>query len=201
MNTEYINNNTVYLQGIVDGSPAFSHKVLDEEFYTFNLKVARLSAEKDIIPVIISSRLIQNLGEGDKVALHGQFRSFNKLENGKSKLILSVFCKELCGWDEEANSNSIELNGYICKPPIFRNTPLSREICDLLIAVNRNYNKSDYIPCIAWGRNAQFVSKLQVGTKIKLIGRIQSREYKKQVEGQEPVSKLAYEVSVSNLSI
>lgn len=192
-------NNSVFLQGKVVSEPVFDHDFYDEKFYTFSLSVDRLSEEKDIIPITISEHLIQQIKVGNALALRGQFRSHNKIENGKSKLILFVFCKEICELDSTANSNVIELDGFICKPPIFRNTPLSRQICDVLLAVNRNYNKSDYIPCIAWGRNAQFVSKLPIGTHLKLVGRIQSREYKKQIEGQD-VTKLAYEVSVSNVT-
>ncbi len=194
-------NNSVFLQGTVASEPVYDHDSYDEKFYNFNLSVSRLSEEKDLIPITISEHLLPRIKLGDKLALRGQFRSHNKLEDNRSKLILSVFCKEICELDSKENSNVINLDGYICKPPIFRNTPLAREICDLLLAVNRNYNKSDYIPCIAWGRNAQFVSKLPTGSRLKLTGRIQSREYKKQIEGQEPISKLAYEVSISNVAL
>ncbi len=203
MNFEYLNNNNVvFLQGVVENNPVFSHAVMDENFYTFNLRVNRLSGNDDILPITISAKLMENIKEGNKLALRGQFRSFNKIIDGKSKLILSIFLREICPWDDEANSNTIELNGYICKAPIYRNTPLSREICDLLLAVNRNYNKSDYIPCIAWGRNAQFVNTMQVGTKIKVVGRVQSRTYNKKIEGSdEVINKVAYEVSISNLAV
>ena len=134
------------------------------------------------------------------MALKGQFRSFNKVENEKRKLILSVFVKEVCEWDNDANPNVIELNGFVCKPVIYRTTPFSREICDVLLAVNRNFNKSDYIPCIAWGNNAQMVSQMGVPTNLKIIGRIQSREYVKTIqEGLNPIIKTAYEVSISKL--
>ncbi len=200
MTDDYIINNYVYLQGEVLDSPAFSHTVYEEDFYTFNMRVPRLSGNDDILPVMISAKLCP-IEKGSKLALRGQFRSFNKIIEGKSRLILSVFCKEICEWDDDANPNVIELNGYICKPPIFRSTPLSREICDLLLAVNRNYNKSDYIPCIAWGRNAQFVNSMRVGSKLRVIGRIQSREYNKRLEGSNDiVNKVAYEVSISNLA-
>ena len=201
--TEYnINNNSVFLQGEVLDEPVYSHTVMDEDFYSFNLKVLRLSGNDDVLPITISEYLLQNVEVGKKIAVHGQFRSFNKLVDGKSRLILSVFCREVGEFEGEADANVIELNGYICKPPIFRNTPLSREICDLLLAVNRNYNKSDYIPCIAWGRNAQFVNSLQVGARIKLSGRIQSRPYVKKLEGSEQtVNKIAYEVSIGTLTV
>ena len=202
MNHELLNNNKVYLQGIVSSLPEFNHSVMGEDFYTFNLNVSRLSGKDDILPIIISGKmLVHPLSLGEKFAMRGQFRSFNKLVDGKSKLILSVFCRERCLWDDEANSNVIELNGYICKSPIYRVTPFNREICDLLLAVNRNYDKSDYIPCIAWGRDAQYVGEMTVGTKIHLLGRIQSREYTKHIEGEnEPIQKMAYEVSVAKLT-
>lgn len=194
--------NKVYLQGIVDSEPEYNHSVKDEDFYSFDLRVPRLSGQNDIIPITISKRQLDfyNITKGNNLALKGQFRSFNKLENEKRRLILSVFVKEVCNWDENANCNVVELDGYICKPVIYRTTPFSREICDVLLAVNRNFNKSDYIPCIAWGSNAQMVSRLEVPTRLKITGRIQSREYNKRVEGLEvPITKVAYEVSISRL--
>ena len=194
--------NKVFLQGIIDTDLEFNHMVKEDEFYSFNLKVIRLSGQYDIIPVIVSKRLMEenNLTKDKKIAIRGQFRSFNKLENEKRRLILSVFVKELCEYDENLNPNIIELDGYICKPVVYRTTPFSREICDILLAVNRNFNKSDYIPCIAWGSNAQQVSNYDVPTKLKIIGRIQSREYIKHFEGViEPVTKIAYEVSIAKL--
>ena len=201
MNNE-ITNNKVFLQGLVLNLPELNHKVKDEEFFSFNLGVARLSGQQDIIPIIISQKLIDiyNIKKGDYLAVKGQFRSFNKIENDRRRLILSVFVKEVCEWDENANPNIIELNGFVCKPVIYRTTPFSREICDVLLAVNRNFNKSDYIPCIAWGNNAQIVSQMNVPTNLKIVGRIQSREYLKTlVEGENPVTKTAYEVSISKL--
>ena len=195
--------NKVYLQGIVNNEPEFNHSVKDEEFYNFDLKIARLSGQNDIIPVTISKHLMEyyNIKQGEKIALKGQFRSFNKMENDKRKLILFVFAKEICEWDNQANPNYIELEGYICRPVIYRKTPFSREICDVLLAVNRSFNKSDYIPCIAWGNNAQIISGLDVPAKIKISGRIQSREYNKKVEGIEiPITKIAYEVSISKFA-
>ena len=204
MNEEYLDDNKVLLQGEVETDPVFSHILNDEEFYQFNLKVKRLSEVEDIIPISISSKLkdVYGIKKGDKIAIKGQFRSYNKMEEGKSKLLLRVFCKNVMNFDVEQNSNSIELNGYICKKPIYRITPFSREICDVLIAVNRNFGKSDYIPCIAWGRNAQLVNSLPVGSKIGLVGRIQSREYTKKIEGtDETINKIAYEVSASNINV
>lgn len=201
MNSE-IANNKVFLQGIVDTEPKLNHSVKDEEFYGFDLRVARLSGQNDIIPIVIPKRLVEfyDIKQGDGVALRGQFRSFNKIENEKRKLILSVFVKEICEWDESANPNVIELNGFVCKPVIFRTTPFAREICDVLLAVNRKFNKSDYIPCIAWGNNAQIVSQMNVPANLKIVGRIQSREYTKvENENEMPATRVAYEVSISKL--
>ncbi len=196
------NNNNVYLQGVVDDEPTYNHSCLDEDFYSFNLRVKRLSGNDDVLPITISHKLLENIKPGETIALRGQFRSFNKAVDGKSRLILTIFCRELCPCEDDVNTNMIELNGFVCKSPTYRSTPLSREICDLLIAVNRNYNKSDYIPCIAWGRNAQFINSAPVGTKIHLTGRIQSREYYKKIDGtDETITKTAYEVSISNLAI
>ena len=200
MNSE-IANNKVYLQGIVETVPELNHTVKEDEFYGFNLMVSRLSGHNDIIPVIIAKNLLDvfNIKKGDYLAVRGQFRSFNKVENEKRKLILSVFVKEVCEWDENANPNVIELNGFVCKPVIYRTTPFSREICDVLLAVNRKFNKSDYIPCIAWGNNAQIVSQMSVPTNLKIVGRIQSREYNKMSDGNTSITKTAYEVSISKL--
>lgn len=199
MNSDIINNK-VYLQGVVENDPVFNHQVKDEEFYGFNLSVARLSGQNDVIPIIIPKNLMRvyEVKKGSLIAIRGQFRSFNKIENDKRKLILSVFVKEVCSWDENANPNIVELNGFVCKPVIYRTTPFSREICDVLLAVNRNFNKSDYIPCIAWGNNAQLVSRMSVPTNLKIIGRIQSREYNKML-ANEMITKTAYEVSISKL--
>ncbi len=199
MNIE-MDNNKVYLQGEVENTPEFNHAVKDEEFYSFNLRVPRLSGQTDVLPVIVSKRFVEmyDIKAGKKLGVHGQFRSHNQIDEDKRKLILAVFAKEIVDWDEGANSNVIELCGYICKPSIYRITPFSREICDVLLAVNRNYNKSDYVPCIAWGANAQFVSRLTVATPLKILGRIQSREYNK-VIGDETITKTAYEVSISKI--
>ena len=192
--------NKVYLQGVVNSKPELNHKVKDEEFFGFDMKIDRLSGQSDLIPVIISKQLLDfyNVKEGDSLGVRGQFRSYNKLDGEKRKLILSVFAKEICQSEEDVLSNMIELEGYICKPVIYRTTPFSREICDILLAVNRNFNKSDYIPCIAWGANAQMASMLNVPTKVHLIGRIQSREYTKKINDSD-VTKTAYEVSISKL--
>lgn len=202
MNHELLENNKVYLQGVVTDEPIYSHEVLNEGFYNLNLSIPRLSGQSDIIPVTISERLLKsaNINVGDTIALKGQFRSYNKIEDNKSKLVLTVFVRELCEVDINSNPNIIEIYGYICKSPIYRTTPFNREITDVLVAVNRSYNKSDYIPCITWGRNARFVGELPVGTKLEMVGRIQSREYVKKIEGAEPINKTAYEISVSKVT-
>jgi len=202
MNNNFEKNNIAHITGRVVEEPKFSHVILGEGFYDLKLSVPRLSEQFDTIPVTVSERLLNNIKEGDELSINGQFRSYNKLEDGKSKLILTLFAKELLPQDqEEENSNIINITGYICKEPIYRTTPFGREICDCLIAVNRAYNKSDYIPCIAWGRNARFVNNLGVGEKISLTGRIQSREYQKKISEDNTVTKTAYEISISSISL
>ena len=162
----------------------------------------RLSGQADVLPITLSERLIQGamLGKGKSICALGQFRSYNKIENGKSRLMLTVFIRELLDELPDKNPNSILLSGYICKPPVYRTTPFNREIADILVAVNRAYNKSDYIPCIAWGRNARFVKNLSVGDRIAISGRIQSREYQKKLSEMNIKTMTAYEVSVSKLA-
>ena len=195
-------NNRVYVMGEIVSEAKFSHEVYGEGFYEFFVKVMRLSGQADILPVTVSERLIKSsdLKVGSTISALGQFRSYNKLENGKSRLMLTVFVRELVDVGAGSNPNSIVLSGYICKPPIYRTTPFNREIADILLAVNRAYNKSDYIPCIAWGRNARFVQNLSVGDRVALSGRIQSREYQKKLSESEVVTMTAYEVSVSKLA-
>ena len=194
-------NNKVFLSGKVITNPLFTHEVMGEGFYEVMLAVKRMSEQEDVIPVTLSERLMidNEIRVGDTLSVDGQFRSYNKYENGKSRLMLTVFTREIADDDEERNPNIIELTGYVCKPTVYRTTPFKREICDVLIAVNRAYNKSDYIPCIAWGRNARFAGSLVVGDKITVSGRIQSREYQKNVDG-DIVVKTAYEVSISRIS-
>lgn len=203
MNYELLNNNSVELSGEVVDSPKYSHEIYNESFYEFNLKVKRLSDAYDIIPVTVSEKLLfdNDIRQGKKISTSGQFRSFNKMEDGKSKLRLTMFVRELKPFDENINPNQIKITGYICKEPIYRTTPFNREICDVLLAVNRNYNKSDYLPCIAWGRNARFVKNLQVGDKVSVDGRIQSREYQKKQENGEVENHIAYEVSLSQVAL
>ena len=201
MKYELLSNNKVFLCGQIESSAVFSHESFGEAFYEIKLSVKRLSEQYDIIPITISDKLLSpDMKIGTKLAIKGQFRSYNKVEDGKSKLMLTVFVRELIEYNESMNPNIIEITGFICKSPTYRTTPFKREICDVLIAVNRAYNKSDYLPCIAWGRNARFVKNLEIGKKINIVGRIQSREYQKKLEDGEIVSRIAYEVSINKIS-
>ena len=199
--------NIVEVTGKIVSPIEFSHEMYGEGFYNFYLEVPRLSETVDVLPVTISERLIINLDlkEGIYVKIFGQLRSYNRYVDGSSKLLLTVFARDikLLKTQEEIKEalkspNEIFLDGYICKPPVYRTTPFGREISDLLLAVNRAYNKSDYIPCIAWGRNARFCDNILVGDHLKVWGRIQSREYQKKVNN-EIETKVAYEVSISKL--
>jgi primosomal replication protein N len=183
---------------------SFSHEVFGEGFYMVEVEVKRLSNSEDRIPLMISERLIDVTQDytGEYIMVHGQFRSYNRHEEQKNRLVLSVFVREISFMEEEPDgtkTNSIWLDGYICKEPIYRKTPLGREIADLLLAVNRPYGKSDYIPCICWGRNARYASGFEVGEHVQLLGRIQSREYVKRISDTETEKRVAYEVSVSKL--
>ena len=198
-NLLYENNNHVLLKGKIKELPTYSHTVMGEGFFEMFVEVERLSEEVDILPVTISERLIENFKIGDEIGISGQFRSYNKLENGRSKLMLTIFVKELISPKDLNEINQIYLIGYICKEPIYRTTPFGREICDMLLAVNRAYNKSDYLPCISWGRNARFVRDLEVGEKLEVQGRIQSRRYQKHLEDGSIESKVAYEISLSSV--
>ena len=193
--------NSAYIYGEIGGEPKFSYEERGEKFYEMTVKVPRFSGQTDNLPVTISERLAtpDMLRGGGSICVVGQFRSYNKIIDGKSRLCLTVFAREILDEPTSKNTNQIILAGYICKPPVYRITPLNREIADLLIAVNRAYGKSDYIPTIAWGRNASFVDKFNVGDRIVVSGRIQSREYQKATEsGIE--TRTAYEVSISYLS-
>jgi single-stranded DNA-binding protein len=204
MSTEIglVDNNKVYLVGRVLSAPVFSHEIFDEKFFEFDIEVPRLSDMKDILPITVSDKLLKsvNLGIGETVAINGQFRSYNKIVEDRSRLMLTVFVREFVD-NVDNNPNQIDLKGYICKPPIYRTTPFSREICDMLIAVNRSYKKSDYIPCIAWGRNARLVKDIVVGQKLHVLGRIQSREYIKKISDIQSITKVAYEVSINKIDV
>ena len=212
MDTNYSDNNHLVLVGKVTNEKRFSHETYGEKFYIFDMEVPRLSNTTDIIPVTASERIINDelLTIGNKLVIKGQFRSYNSYENERNKLILTVFAKDVLTEEdlseeelEEINrtSNEVTLIGYICKPPIYRQTPFGREIADVLLAVNRAYNKSDYIPSIAWGRNARFCKNLPTGTEVKIVGRVQSRNYEKKYEDGTIENRVAYEVSIASLQV
>ena len=215
LDTNYLKNNYLTLVGKVTGEKNFSHEIYGERFYVFSLSIPRLSGNFDIIPVTVSERLITDemLTEGNSLLVRGQFRSYNSYEGQKNRLILTVFAKDIVEVDEENEdeendmvrkdivTNEVVLTGYICKKPIYRQTPFGREIADLLLAVNRAYNKSDYIPCIAWGRNARFCQNIEVGVQVKIVGRVQSRTYEKKLEDGTVENRVAYEVSIGSLEL
>ena len=224
MNTNYSENNCVTLIGKVASDKRLSHETFGEKFYLFDLEVMRLSDIADIIPITVSERLLTDfdLSIGNQIIVDGQFRSYNNYENEKNRLVLTVFAKDIQEYDkvkeqeetteqeDEENegtekkgevTNEIVLIGYICKKPIYRQTPFGREIADILLAVNRAYNKSDYIPCIAWGRNARFCQNIEVGTEIKITGRIQSRTYEKKFEDGTSETRVAYEISIASMEV
>ncbi len=204
MADKIMENNQVSMMGKIASQFTFSHQVFGEGFYTVELLVKRLSDSEDRIPLMVSERLVDVTQdyEGEYIQVQGQFRSYNRHEEKRNRLVLSVFVRELSFVEEEDDSitvNQIFLDGYICKPPVYRKTPLGREIADLLMAVNRPYGKSDYIPCICWGRNARYASAFEVGGHVLIWGRIQSREYMKKLGENEMEKRVAYEVSVSKL--
>ena len=204
MTDKIIENNQVSIMGKIVSGFTFSHEVFGEGFYMVDISVQRLSDSADIIPVMISERLIDVTQdyEGEYIQIFGQFRSYNRHEEKRNRLVLSVFAREVSLIEDECDkvkSNQIFLDGYICKTPVYRRTPLGREIADMLLAVNRPYGKSDYIPCICWGRNARFTSGFEVGGHVQVWGRIQSREYVKRLEDDSTEKRVAYEVSVSKL--
>ena len=204
MTDKVIENNQVVIMGEIVSDFVFSHEIFGEGFYMVDVNVPRLSESSDIIPLMVSERLlnVEDDYKGLNIMVQGQFRSYNRHEERKNRLVLSVFAREIEFVDETPESsktNQIYLDGYICKEPIYRKTPLGREIADLLLAVNRPYGKSDYIPCICWGRNARFASGFEVGGHTQIWGRIQSREYMKKIDEEESERRVAYEVSVSKL--
>lgn len=202
MNYELMQNNKVCLSGRIASAPEFSHEIMGEGFYDLTISVKRLSGQEDLIPLTVSERIMEgeNFEIGNLIGIIGQFRSYNKLVGSKSKLVLRVFVRELAAPDED-EPNTIEIDGFVCKAPVYRTTPFKREISDMLIAVNRAYNKSDYIPAIAWGRNARYAGNFSVGDRVRIVGRIQSRIYQKQLDDGAIEERTAYEVSVSKLDL
>lgn len=199
-------NNQAQVTGVIADEFTFNHEIYAEKFYTFTLNIPRLSGTDDSVHVMVSERLLagENFQIGDRVDIDGQFRSYNSYEpTGENRLVLTIFAKDIQKSTGERinNPNMLYLNGFICKAPIYRTTPFGREITDLLIAVNRSYNKSDYIPVIAWGRNARYSKTLSVGDNVKVWGRIQSRNYQKRISDDDVITKTAYEVSVNRLEL
>ena len=206
MTDKVFDNNQVTIAGEIMGGFTFSHDVFGEGFYVMDISVGRLSESNDIIPIMVSERLVDVKQDytGMHAVINGQFRSYNRHEERKNRLVLSVFAREIFfveEVEESAKSNQIYLDGYICKEPIYRKTPLGREIADVLLAVNRPYGKSDYIPCICWGRNARYANQFKVGERCAIWGRIQSREYMKKLSETEIEKRVAFEVSVSKLEL
>ena len=202
MNYEQMENNKALLSGVIITEPVFSHEVLGEGFFETAIEVKRLSDSTDVIPVTVSERLLDesDITVGKEVCLIGQFRSYNMLDGERSKLVLNFFVREITAPTPE-NPNLIEICGYVCKESVYRTTPFGREICDLLVAVNRAYNKSDYLPCIAWGRNARFAKNIPVGERVKITGRLQSRPYQKQLQNGDIETRVAYEVSIGRITV
>lgn len=198
-------NNQAVIIGTIEEDFVLSHEIYGEKFYTCPIRIPRLSGTADSVRVMVSERLMTDggYGVGDTVIVTGQFRSYNSYEEDGNRLVLTVFAKDISPYDgaENANPNSLYLNGFICKPPVYRTTPFGREITDLLLAVNRSYNKSDYIPIIAWGRNARFARNLNVGDNVRIWGRIQSRTYQKRISDEETIEKTAYEVSINRMEL
>ena len=206
MTDKVIENNQVTVMGEVVSDFSFSHEIFGEGFYMVDVRCKRLSESYDIIPVMVSDRLLDVTADymGELICVNGQFRSYNRHEERRNRLVLSVFAREVSFVEEFGDytkTNQIFLDGYICKAPIYRKTPLGREIADLLVAVNRPYGKSDYIPCICWGRNARYANNFKVGERCAVWGRIQSREYMKKLDEENVERRVAFEVSVSKLEL
>ena len=202
---ENLSNNQASIMGTIEEGFALSHEIYGEKFYVTTVRVPRLSEAADYVRVMVSERLLTDneYNVGDMVAVTGQVRSYNSYEEGGNRLVLTVFAMAIAPYEEgeSRNPNTLYLNGYICKTPVYRTTPFGREITDLLLAVNRSYNKSDYIPIIAWGRNARFAKNLSVGDNVKIWGRIQSRTYQKRISDEETIEKTAYEVSINRMEL
>jgi len=200
-------NNFIDIGGRIVSDFTFSHEIYGEGFYRFDVEISRLSGAGDVLPITVSERIVDKdtMLVGQLVRINGQIRSYNNYVEAekRNKLVLTVFARdiELIAELPEQNPNDTYLDGYLCKPAIYRTTPFGREISDLLLAINRSYNKSDYIPCITWGRNARYASKLTVGDRVRLWGRMQSRQYQKKFENGDILEKTAYEVSVSKIEI
>ena len=195
--------NLLHLSGVLYDELVYGHEVFGEHFYYATLSVPRLSGAEDLLPITVSERLMEGLRleQGVPLAIEGQLRSYNKVVEGAGRLLITAFAQRVLPVDDGQNPNQVQLCGALCKPPSYRTTPFGREIADLMLAVNRAYGKSDYIPCITWGRTARFASRLKVGDKVQVLGRFQSRDYQKQLPDGSVLNKMAYEVSVGRLSL
>ncbi len=194
--------NSIHLRGHVCQPLQFGHELFGEQFFVTTLRVPRLSGAEDFLPVTLSERLLidEPITAGSILCLDGQLRSYNKVVEGSGRLLITAFAQRLLPEEDEENPNRVQLTGALCKAPSYRTTPFGREIADLMLAVNRSYGKSDYIPCITWGRTARYAANLKIGDKVQLVGRFQSRNYQKQLPDGTILNKVAYEVSVSRLS-
>ncbi len=193
-------NNRIVAVGRLEGGLELSHEVMNEPFYTGTLLVKRLSGAVDRLPVTIPGKLMALLPQEEtQLLMSGQVRSYNKVVEGAGRLMVTLFAQGITPSPDNETLNKVSLTGSLCKPPVYRSTPFGREICDMMLAVNRAFGKSDYIPCIAWGRNAQYASRFGVGDRVRLTGRLQSREYQKLLESGEYLSRNAYEVSCFTL--
>lgn len=195
--------NGIHLRGHVCQPLQFGHELFGEQFFVTTLRVPRLSGAEDFLPITLSERLLidEPIAAGSILCLDGQLRSYNKVVEGSGRLLITAFAQRLLPEEDEENPNRVQLTGALCKAPSYRTTPFGREIADLMLAVNRSYGKSDYIPCITWGRTARFASHLKVGDKVTLLGRFQSRAYQKQLPDGTVIGKTAYEVSVGRLTM
>ena len=194
-------NNRIVAAGRLADKPALSHEVMNEPFYTGTLLVKRLSGTVDRLPVTLPGKLLACMPpyEGQMLLISGQVRSYNKVIDGAGRLMVTLFAQNISEAQDDDTLNRVTLTGALCKPPVYRSTPFGREICDMMLAVNRAFGKSDYIPCIAWGRNAQYASRFQVGDRVRIGGRLQSREYQKLMENGEYMVRNAFEVSAFTL--
>ena len=194
--------NSIHLRGHVCQPLQFGHELFGEQFFVTTLRVPRLSGAEDFLPVTLSERLLidEPIAAGSVLCLDGQLRSYNKVVEGSGRLLITAFAQRLLPEEDDENPNRVQLTGALCKAPSYRTTPFGREIADLMLAVNRSYGKSDYSPCITWGRTARYAANLKIGDKVQLVGRFQSRNYQKQLPDGTVLNKVAYEVSVSRLS-
>lgn len=193
------NENRAVLRGVVAAAPVLSHENHGEAYDTFPLTVLRLSGSEDRINVIAARTLLEAcpVRTGDEVEIEGEVRSFNNKSGKGSRLVITLYARSICPAQGE-HGNELALAGVLCKPPVLRRTPLGREICDLMLAVNRRYGRADYLPCIAWGALAERCGTLAVGDPVRLEGRLQSRTYNK-VENGVSEERTAYEISVMRM--